>query len=66
MYKTKPHLECTMPGAAKLRITALNGSLKHAPDISNTEELAAMAKNLARDLVYYAQLLKQHPLEYKR
>ncbi len=42
MYKTKPHLECTMPGAAKLRVTALNGSLKHAPDISNTEELAQL------------------------
>jgi multimeric flavodoxin WrbA len=39
MYKTKPHHECEMPARAKLNVLALNGSLKHKPDISNTEEL---------------------------
>ncbi|MBI2616262.1 MAG: NAD(P)H-dependent oxidoreductase [Gemmatimonadetes bacterium] len=42
MYKTKPHIECTMPGNAKLRVTVLNASLKHAPDVSNTEELTQL------------------------
>src|SRR5882724_10642651 len=39
MYKTKPHAVCEMPGNAKLNVLALNGSLKHEPDISNTDEL---------------------------
>lgn len=42
MYKTKLHIPCTMPGEAKLRVTALNGSLKHAPEVSNTEELTQL------------------------
>ena len=39
MYKTKPHHDCEMPARAKLNVLALNGSLKHEPDISNTDEL---------------------------
>ena len=39
MYKTKPHHDCEMPARAKLNVLALNGSLKHEPDISNTVEL---------------------------
>lgn len=39
MYKPKPHHECGMPAHAKLNVLALNGSLKHEPDISNTDEL---------------------------
>lgn len=39
MYKTKPTLQCDMPARAKLNVLALNGSLKHEPDISNTDEL---------------------------
>lgn len=39
MYKTKPHHECVMPASAKLNVLALNGSLKHEPEISNTDEL---------------------------
>lgn len=39
MYKTKPTLECEMPANARLNVLALNGSLKHEPDISNTDEL---------------------------
>lgn len=40
MYRTKPTLDCAMPAKQPLRVIALNGSLKHAPDISNTGELA--------------------------
>lgn len=39
MYKPKPYHECEMPARAKLNVLALNGSLKHAPDISNTDEV---------------------------
>jgi multimeric flavodoxin WrbA len=39
MYKPKPHRECEMPGSAKLNVLALNASLKHEPDISNTDEV---------------------------
>ena len=39
MYKPKPHHECEMPARAKLNVLALNGSLKHEPDISNTDEV---------------------------
>jgi hypothetical protein len=39
MYKPKPHHECEMPARAKMNVLALNGSLKHEPDISNTDEV---------------------------
>ena len=39
MYKPKPHHDCDMPAAHQLNVIALNGSLKHKPDISNTEEV---------------------------
>lgn len=39
MYKMKPHRVCAMPGSHKLNVVALNASLKHAPEISNTEEV---------------------------
>lgn len=39
LYKPKPHHECKMPARAKLNVLALNGSLKHEPDISNTDEV---------------------------
>jgi multimeric flavodoxin WrbA len=39
MYKPKPHHDSDMPAAHKLNVIALNGSLKHKPDISNTEEV---------------------------
>jgi multimeric flavodoxin WrbA len=41
MYKTKPCASCAMPGAQPLRVLVLNGTLKHAPHVSNTEEVAA-------------------------
>jgi multimeric flavodoxin WrbA len=43
MYRVKQHLECEMPKeGTPLSCVVLNGSLKHAPDISNTEELAQL------------------------
>jgi multimeric flavodoxin WrbA len=39
MYKPKPHRDCEMPARAKLNVLALNASLKHEPEISNTDEL---------------------------
>lgn len=43
MYKTKPCGECSMPPAdGPLNVLVLNGSLKHAPDTSNTEEVAEL------------------------
>ncbi len=41
MYKTKPCGECAMPAPGiPLRVLVLNASLKHAPDVSNTQEVA--------------------------
>jgi multimeric flavodoxin WrbA len=42
MYKTKPRFRCAMPSDASLNVLALNASLKHEPDISNTGELASL------------------------
>ncbi|RJP45684.1 NADPH-dependent oxidoreductase [Candidatus Parcubacteria bacterium] len=43
MYKTKPCRDCEMPSpGAKLKALVLNASLKHKPDISNTEELSQL------------------------
>src|SRR4051812_41658740 len=42
MYKTKPRFPCAMPSDAPLTVLALNASLKHEPDVSNTGELAAL------------------------
>lgn len=43
MYKPKPHHDCDMLAAHRLNVRVLNGSLKHAPAISNTEEVAGEA-----------------------
>ncbi len=42
MYKTKPCHSCEMPGTHPIRVLALNASLRHKPEISNTEELAQL------------------------
>lgn len=42
MYKTKPCFDCEMPAAQPLRVLVLNASLKHAPEISNTGEVAEL------------------------
>ncbi|HEX6748151.1 MAG TPA: NAD(P)H-dependent oxidoreductase [Longimicrobium sp.] len=49
MYKPKPHLPCPMPAARELRVLVLNGSLKHAPGISNTAELADLVLDAMRE-----------------
>lgn len=38
MYKIKPCASCAMPAEHPLRVLALNASLKHRPEVSNTEE----------------------------
>ncbi|MEO6461464.1 MAG: NAD(P)H-dependent oxidoreductase [Candidatus Eisenbacteria bacterium] len=41
MYKTKPCGECAMPAPeVPLRVLVLNASLKHQPDVSNSQEVA--------------------------
>lgn len=43
MYKTKACQPCTMPPQkSPVKVLVLNASLKHRPEISNTEELAAL------------------------
>jgi multimeric flavodoxin WrbA len=50
MYKTKPRFRCHMPSDARLRVLALNASLKHEPEISNTGELASLVLDEIRTL----------------
>lgn len=40
MYKEKPCGACEMPADAPLNVLVLNGSLKHEPALSNTDELS--------------------------
>ena len=41
MYRAKPKDDCEMPAPdTKLKVVVLNASLKHEPDLSNTEEVA--------------------------
>lgn len=43
MYKPKPYHPCEMPGSeVALKVLILNASLKHEPDISNTQELSEL------------------------
>jgi multimeric flavodoxin WrbA len=48
MYKTKPCADCEMPSTDLLRVLVLNGTLKHAPNVSNTEEVAAQVVEAMR------------------
>jgi multimeric flavodoxin WrbA len=50
MYKTKPRFPCRMPSEAPLNVLALNASLKHEPDLSNTGELASLVLDEIRAL----------------
>jgi len=50
MYKTKPRFRSAMPSEAPLNVLALNGSLKHEPDISNTGEVASLVLDEIRAL----------------
>lgn len=48
MYKPKPTCDCEMPAHDPLRVLVLNGSLRHAPDISNTAELSDLVLDAMR------------------
>lgn len=50
MYKTKPCHPCKMPPkTTPVKVLVLNASLKHRPELSNTEELAQLVvKNMKR------------------
>src|SRR5262245_26396724 len=50
MYKTKPRFRCAMPSESQLNVLALNASLKHDPDVSNTGELASLVIDEMRAL----------------
>ena len=50
MYKPKPRFPTEMPSAASLNVLALNASLKHEPEISNTGELASLVLDELRAL----------------
>src|SRR5262245_50845163 len=50
MYKTKPRFRCSMPSDASLNVLALNASLKHEPELSNTGELVSLVLEEIRAL----------------
>lgn len=50
MRKTKPCESCAFPFPTPLRVLVLNASLKHAPETSNTEELAEQVVDNMRKL----------------
>jgi multimeric flavodoxin WrbA len=50
MYKIKPCFRCVMPSDAPLNVLALNASLKHEREISNTGELASLVLDEIRAL----------------
>jgi multimeric flavodoxin WrbA len=52
MYRTKDTQPSPMPGRDPLRVLVLNGSLKHAPAISNTAELTDLVLDAMREHVH--------------
>src|SRR6185503_3602380 len=51
MYKPKPQANCDMPDSNKaFKVLILNGSLKHEPDISNTEEVSDLVIDNIKEL----------------
>lgn len=59
MYKTKPIQGCDMPADHPLRVLVLNGSLKHAPVVSNTEEVAQLVlKQMAEHAKIDAEIIR--------
>jgi multimeric flavodoxin WrbA len=50
VYKTKPCFRCGMPSDAPLSVLALNASLKHEAELSNTGELAELVLEEIRAL----------------
>jgi len=59
MYKTKPHTPCEMPAPdVTLRVIVLNASLKHEPEISNTEELAQLVIGEMKDHKIESEIIR--------
>lgn len=59
MYKTKPHLPCEMPAPEmELKVLVLNASLKHGPEISNTEELAQMVLDNMKEYKVSSEIIR--------
>jgi multimeric flavodoxin WrbA len=72
MYKPKPCGPCAMPApGTPLRALVLNASLKHAPEISNTQELSELVvehlrpHDVAADVVRLADLRVPVGLGYR-
>ncbi len=58
-YKPKPHLQCDMPARHPLRVLVLNGSLKHEPDVSNTDELAhEVVQNMGSSCSVHSEFIR--------
>jgi hypothetical protein len=64
MYKPKPHRECEMLASSGLVKSAFHLADDREKRLRN-HATKNMCKNMPRNLVYYAQLLKQHPLTMK-
>lgn len=59
MYKEKPYHPCDMPAESTLRVVALNGSLKHEPELSNTEELSGLVlENMSKHCGISAEVVR--------
>lgn len=59
MYKPKPTLPCDMPFAdTKINVLVLNASLKHGPDLSNTEELAQLVLENMREHTAHSEIVR--------
>src|SRR5215475_3440994 len=59
MYKLKPYADCVMPASEDLNVLALNGSLKHEPEISNTDELTReVIKNMGTTCKIDAEVIR--------
>lgn len=59
MYKQKPALPCAMPAPdMPLNVLVLNASLKHGPEISNTEELAQLVLDNMKDHKVTSEIIR--------
>jgi multimeric flavodoxin WrbA len=64
MYKPKPARPCAMPAPGMaLKALVLNASLKHEPDVSNTEELAGLVLDHMADHGVTGEVLRLADLE---
>lgn len=59
MYKVKAHKPCAMPApGTKLQVLVLNASLKHEPDISNTEELSQLVLEHMKEHIESSEIIR--------